>query len=365
MLINDIISGYLIKNLVKIFSITLIIIIIIIFGDMLVPIINYSAENNSNIQDIMLLMAVKILTDAPLILLLTIFLSCIVAMGKLYKESEIIILNAVGISEVKLFTKILPLTITIAIIITIISLLTPSIKAIESQLLIKNANTFQIDIIKSGEFLKLYNKQAVLYANKENKYLKNIFLYTTLNDNKIILLAQNSEKYKDNNGNIYLRLKNGVRYQNLLSNDEKNIMNFVNYDIKITNHKQPNIVKDNHNNVIKLMQSSNLNDIALWQWRISIPISLFVLIFLAILFAKNSPRSNKNFGILWGTLTFIAYIDLLQISMSAIKDAKINPIIGLWWVHILFICLAACIYAYRHNKLKNIITRLQNIISIR
>ncbi len=58
-----------------------------------------------------------------------------------------------------------------------------------------------------------------------------IFIYISSKESPVIVLANEATKYTDSkNQSIYLRLKDGVRYEGLPSNLNVNILDFDQYD---------------------------------------------------------------------------------------------------------------------------------------
>ena len=64
--------------------------------------------------------------------------------------------------------------------------------------------------------------------------MEEIFIYVSNEESPIVVLASEATKYTDsNNESIYLRLKDGVRYEGLPGDENVNILDFDKYDLEI------------------------------------------------------------------------------------------------------------------------------------
>lgn len=356
---KNILSLYLTKNLFIAFLAIFSIIMLIIFGNSLATILKSSVVHGMNISDTLLLVIVESIRNMPIVITLSIFIANIVAFGKLYKESEIVAINASGVGELDMFKNILPFIIFIALITTfIIVFLVPNSQVIKQNIITKNNNIKNFHLIKKGEFQKLANGTIVLYAkgNEKNNSLGELFIYNeTKNKQKNIIVAKDGSRHQDNLGNTYLRLKNGVNYKGFFADSNKQIANFRQYDIKINDKSAGRMVsKSAVKDVSELLSSNKLEDIAEWQWRFSLPISIIIMAALGILLSKTLARGGKNLGVLWGVIIFAIYLNMLETQKNSIEDATISPIFGMLWVHLLFIFVTILFYLYRNNYFKKI-----------
>jgi lipopolysaccharide export system permease protein len=188
-----------------------------------------------------------------------------------------------------------------------------------------------------------------------------IFIYTLVDNEPIITLAAQAQKYTDADNSVYLHLKDGVRYHGFPSDKVKKILNFDTYDLQIIDAKKiqkiTNTVKIEAKPTLDLLFSNDIKEIAEWQWRLTQPLSILILSVFGVLLGKTSARGGKNLGVLAGILVFIIYNNALLVAKSSLENGSISPIIGLWWVHLLAIFVAMMLYAYRHGKLSQLIAK--------
>jgi lipopolysaccharide export system permease protein len=367
---NSILAKYLIRNVLIITAAVFIVLGLVIFGNQLVSVIKESLEKGIPIADLLPLVGFKMIRDVPLILSLSLFLAIILAISKSYKDSEAVVMNSLGIGDKHLMVFIQPVVIVIFIFILFLTTIAvPWSKQQRSMIMDRSENSSKFSFIKEGEFQEFKDGDIVFYASKvknidgeSTQDMEEIFIYTLADNQPIITLAAQAQKYTDiNTKSVYLRLKNGTRYHGFPSEMNKKILNFDQYDLQIINgekRQSTNIeTKTESKPTLDIIFSSDTREIAEWQWRLSQPISVLILSIFAILLGKTSPRGGKNLGVLAGVIVFIIYNNALLIAKSSLERGDTLPIIGLWWVHLLVLLIIFVFYAYRHGKLSQLIKK--------
>lgn len=367
---NSILAKYLIRNVLMIMAAVFIILDLVIFGNQLVSVIKESLEKGIPIADLLPLVGFKMIRDVPLVLSLSLFLAIILAISKSYKDSEAVVMNALGIGDKHLMVFIQPVVIVIFIFILFLTTVAvPWSKQQRSMIMDRSENSSKFSFIKEGEFQEFKGGDIVFYASKvknidgeSTQNMEEIFIYTLVDNQPIITLAAEAQKYTDiNTKSVYLRLKDGTRYHGFPSEMNKKILNFDQYDLQIINGEKRQSTntetKTESKPTLDIIFSSDTREIAEWQWRLSQPISVLILSIFAILLGKTSPRGGKNLGVLAGVIVFIIYNNALLIAKSSLERGDTLPIIGLWWVHLLVLLIIFVFYAYRHGKISQIIKK--------
>lgn len=360
---NSILAGYLMRNVLVLLSAVFIVIGLVVFGNQLVLVVKESLKAGIPVADLLPLVGFNMIRDVALILSLSLLLAIILSVGKFYKDSEAIVMNSLGLGDKHFMVFIQPLVIFIFIFVLLLTtVVVPWSKQQRDLIMARSENASEFSFIKEGEFQEFKNGDIIFYASKvsdsdnaKEQNMKEIFIYTLINNEPVIILAEQARKYTNLNTNsVYLRLKNGVRYQGFPLDENKKILNFNLYDLQVIDGKVQRsistVTKVESKSTFELLFSSKLTEIAEFQWRISQPLSILILSVLGVLLGKTSPRSAKNLGVLVGVVVFIVYNNVLLIAKSALERGESLPIVGLWWVHLLMLLLIFIFYSIRHRK---------------
>jgi lipopolysaccharide export system permease protein len=193
--------------------------------------------------------------------------------------------------------------------------------------------------------------------------MEEIFIYAIDDGNPVIVLASEAKKYIDSESeSIYLRLKDGVRYQGIPGNENINILNFDLYDLEIVSGElQKSIViytKIEGKSTLDLIKEGGRYANAELQWRLSQPITVLILSVIGVFLGKTSPRGGKGVNLLIGIIVFMLYYNGLLVAKSAIELGQMDPIIGLWGVHLLMVLLLLLLYQFRQMRIANYLDKI-------
>jgi lipopolysaccharide export system permease protein len=373
---NTRIARYIRRNVVVLFFAIFLIVGLVVFGNQFVLRAQDSIAQGFPIQEIMPLISYNMIRDFPLIFSLSFFLAIILAVTQLYKNSEAIVMNSLGLGDKHFIVILQPLV--IASFLTLLFLTTTAVPWSKQQKNIieeENKNASEFSFIKEGEFEEFQNGEIVFYASessapdsKAEQNMEEIFISAKSKENSIIVLAPEAIKFTDpETNNVYLRLKNGTRYQDITSSVNKNILNFNQYNIQIISGDIQNTITQytaiEGRKTLELFKEENPLASAELQWRFSPPISLLILSILGVLLGKASPRSGKSIGLLIGVIVFLLYNNGLLIAKNSVERGELDPIIGLWSVHLLVLILTFIFYLLSNRTFSGYLDKISAFLN--
>ena len=166
---NTIISRYLLKNLGVFFVSIFIILGLIVFGNQFVLTTSKSIEHGIPLQELMPIVVFNMLRDLPIILSLSFFLSIIISISQLYKTSEALVLNSIGIGDKNFMNNIKPLVFFLFVFVFILSMYAvPWAKQQKSYTEDETLNASEFSFITEGKFESFKNGEIVFYASESS-----------------------------------------------------------------------------------------------------------------------------------------------------------------------------------------------------
>jgi lipopolysaccharide export system permease protein len=368
---NSIISRYLLKSLVVFFLGIFFIIGLIVFGNQFVLTVQESVEHGIPIQELMPIVGFNMLRDSPIILSLSIFLSIIISISQFYKNSEAVVMNSFGMGDKSFIHLIQPVVIFLFLLVFVLTIYAvPWAKQQKSFAEDETVNASEFSFISEGKFESFKNGEIVFYASESSQIdeageqnMEEIFIYVSNETTPIVVLASEATKYTDSdNESIYLRLKDGVRYEGFPGDKNVNILDFDRYDLEIVSGEVQKSLSnfseiEEKTSIDLLMEGGNLANAEI-QWRLSQPISILILSFIGVLLAKTSPRTGKGVNLLFGIIIFMLYNNGLLVAKNSIESGQLNPFVGLWSIHILFILFIIIFYQFRQGKFSSFIAKI-------
>ena len=371
------IARYIRRNLVTLFFAIFFIIGLFVFGNRIVLTVQESFEQGIPFQELIPLISFNMIRDVTLIITLSFFLAIILSISQLYKNSEAIVMNSMGLSDKHFIVFIQPPVLLIFIIIFFLTIYAvPWAKHQKNIVEEESNNASEFSFITEGEFAEFKQGDITFYAsesktlnNLEEQYMEEIFIYSLNGEKPIIILAPEAQKYTDpGNNSIYLRLKNGIRYQGIPSDENISILNFELYDLEIISGElQKSLAiytSIEGKSTVDLIKEGGSYANAELQWRLSQPITVLILSFFGIFLGKTSPRGGKGVNLLIGIIVFMLYNNGLLVAKRAIELGQINLLTGFLGVHLLVLMLLILLYQFRNGKIAKYIDKV-SILNIK
>ena len=368
---NSRIARYLMRNVSVLFFAMIFIIGLVVFGNQFVLMVKESVRQGVPIQELMPLIGFNMIRDVPIIFSLSLFLAIILAVSQLYKNSEAIVLNSLGLGDKHFMVFIQPVVVvSVLFILFLTTFAVPWAKEQKNLIVEETKNASEFSFIKEGEFQEFKVGEIVFYSAKsstpddaQEQNMEEIFIYASAKGRPLIVLASEATKYTDpDTHSVYLRLRNGTRYHGIPSSENKSILEFDQYDLQIISGEiqETEVIytEIEGRSTLDLFKETGREVSAEIQWRFSQPLSVLILSALGVLLGKASPRGGKGIGLLIGVVVFMLYNNGLLMAKSAMERGEIDPSIGLWWIHLLVIFLTFLLYQFRYGRLSTYLVKI-------
>lgn len=292
----------------------------------------------------------------PMLLSLTLFLAVLMTLSRWYRDSEMIIWFSAGLSINSCIRPVLVFAAPIIVLISILSLLImpwATNKGEDYRMQLKSRD--DLASISPGAFKESPHAERVFFIESFDalgNIVKNIFVQSIQHQKLGIIVAAQGSRLTEKNGDNFLLMQNGRRYQGTRDSAEFSITQFEKYAIRVeaAEVKQEPPTTQTKSSRELIQNSDNANNAEL-QWRLAIPISALVLALLAIPLSALDPRAGRSANFALALVIYMIYNNLLSIMQAWVAQGKIPGIIGLWPVHLLFLFLASYMFYRRAFQL--------------
>ncbi len=286
----------------------------------------------------LILKALSLFTLSSLVMMLpfALFISIIITMGRMYKDSEVVAMEACGIGVPHLLRTSLLLGLVTAMLVAVLSLwIAPWAEDQQYAIRDQAKSESEWSVIDEGRFHEILDGRGIFYVEKmsDKGELQNIFVH--IEGAQLDLFAAHSGELRQerSGGARYLVMEEGVRYEALADGGFR-IHDYASSGIRIAaaevvSRARPAIAQP----TTELWRSDHLALVAEWHWRTAMPITCLMLSVLAVLLSKANPRQGRFGKLFIALLIYIAYVYLLMLCRSWIKGGVLPAAIGMWWVH--------------------------------
>ena len=306
---------------------------------------------------VFILLGLQTVKVFSLILPLALFVGILLTLGRWYRDNEMTVLAACGIGLGRFLRPVLLLAVGFAAVAALFAFyLAPLAVTLIAQARSDNTGRYEVQEIAPGVFNEIKDGGGFFYVeqvNKDDASLTNIFMSKEEAGQHGVLVARHGHQYVDENtGDKFLVFKNGTRYEGTPGNADYHILNFETYAVRIE-PRAPAMPAPGYDAMPmwRVFGVPDRNAQAEWQWRLAKPVSLILLALLAMVFAYTNARRGRYTGLFVAILVYFLYSNLLGIGNILLKQGRVSPAVGLWWVHLLFLALAVYLLNRRANNL--------------
>ena len=351
-----IIDRYLIREIFTTFVTVFSVLFIIVITNRLVIYLAKAASGAISNDVIFALLILQSIYISSLLLPVSFFCSTLLALGRLYRDSEITVLNACGIGPKRLFYAVLVLALPFTLLTTVLTLhVVPWIVYKVNIINLQDQENMEIHGLVAGRFNEIKKGDAIFFIeqlSKDKKTMSKVFIQNRQHGKQGLILAEHGERHIDSKtGHVYLRLSDGIRFEGTPGQADVRLVEFDKYSIHIKENiatKAP--LRRDMMSVAQLRISDDLTEQAELQWRYAIPASLIMLGMLAVPLSKTSPREGKYSKLMVAILIYVIYANLMAAAKNLMGTDVTPAWLGLWWVHIPIIVIT--ILLSRHSQQK-------------
>lgn len=289
---------------------------------------------------IFLLLSLKSIDAMMILLPLSFYLAVLLAFGRLYKDSEMTAMLACGVSLTRVTKLVFWAGLAFALIVGAVSLYYgPLAKTERYKLQDKMKASLGLEAISAGQFREMGSSDVIFYAERlsdDRKSMENIFIQGLREGNLNLLVAERGFQVSGPSGGRYVLLENGHRYEGIPGEADFRIIKFREHQVLVQEPEA--VLQVDETSALptkKLWVSEMPHEIAELQWRISMPLSALLLALLAVFLSRTNPRQGRYAKFFLGILVYVIYSNLLGVAKTWVERGKVEPIVGVWWVHLL------------------------------
>jgi len=353
----------LLQELVTTALATLVVLLGIVVAQRIANYLGFVARGSIPGDAIGALLGFSMLKYLPMLLSLTLFLAVLMTLTRWHRDSEMVVWFSSGLGIYAWVRPVLMFASPIILLIAVLSLfVTPwaTEKGEEFRAQLKSRD--ELAAISPGVFKESRNADRVYFVEAFDELgntVKNIFVQSVQHQKLGIIVAAQGHRETAANGDNFLVMNKGSRYEGTPNTQEYSITQFERYAIRITpNEVQQPVASTQSTPSEELLKTRNPDHHAELQWRLAMPISAMILVLLAIPLSFVDPRAGRSANMILVLLIYVLYNNFLSILQAWVAQGKLSPLIGLWPVHALFLALVVYLF-YRRILLLPIMPRFR------
>ena len=274
-------------------------------------------------------MLYKLPSFFELILPLGLFVGLLLSLGRLYADSEMVVLKACGLSPERLVGYVMFPALVITLLVASLSLLLAPAGSARAQTLLDNPRTAEgLQQLVEGRFKKQQDGNFVSYAERidDAGVMHNVFVVQRKPGNpaapaSVTFAKEGQFLYDDIVDRRYLELREGTRYRGVPGQADYEAVSFERYG---------ELIPEIEGGLRASVKVDAIPSLALWHndepaaraalmWRLSLPILVPVIAIIAVALSRTDARRGRYARLGPALLVFLVYFLALTQSRGLIE----------------------------------------------
>lgn len=294
-----IIQRYILKEVILTWvAVTFVLTLIYAIG-LFIRFLSAAAAGSLQADVVFILIGLRFITSSTILIPISLYLSILLALGRLYKDSEMTALMACGVGINVAMGTIVKLSLLVFSILMVVSFYTAPWA--ERQLTKTKAYaeaTADITAIASGRFKTVSKANLVFYAERIGENKKEMEkVFAQREDNGVTQLITANKAYQTNDkdtGERFIVFEDGYMYEGSPGRADFKVTKFHKNGVRIPRPKVSlNSWRKPARLSSELFKSDKISDKAIVQWRLALPLTTLFLSVLAVLLSRSDPRRGQ------------------------------------------------------------------------
>lgn len=325
------------KELARSFGATLVVLLTIVMTMMLIRVLAQTTRGAINPSEVMIVMGYTVLGQLATILALSLFISIVSTISRMYRDSEMVIWFSGGIGLAGFVRPLARFAWPVLLVIGALALVVyPWTNQQTQDMKERYEKRGDLERVSPGQFQESAAGNRVFFIDKaspDEKTGKNIFIAASEGGKEAVTSSQKGH-IESINDSRFLMLQNGQRLESNTHDKRTKISHFEEYGTRIgastvADSAPPPTHSLSTRTLLKDPSNPNLGQLA---WRIGLALAAINFIGLALAASTSNPRVGRSGNLMFAIFAFILYYNLLNLGQTWIALGKIqfaNLLLGL------------------------------------
>ncbi len=349
-------SGLFQRALVREFAVTGLLVFVVLLSivvlSQLIRLLGDSVSGVLAVDGVLVLMGFASLNYLPVLLSISLFLSVLLVLTRCYRDNEMVVWFCTGIGLTRWIRPVLWYALPVAGTIALLSLvLSPWALTKAEEFKHQLDSRDDVAVATPGAFRESKQADRVYFIENVDvgrNRIGNVFVQSVQNGKTGIVVAKQGLQETVANGDRFLVLLNGTRYEGTPGQRDFKTVEFERYSMRIesaeTRQEAPPLQSYSTLRLLREPNSWNLSEL---EWRLGLPLSALILSLLAIPLAFVNPRAGRSLNLIMAMVIYMIYNNMISLTNAWVGQQKIDPISGLLGIHTLMFALMAMLFYRR------------------
>jgi lipopolysaccharide export system permease protein len=308
-----------------------------------------AAANRLASADVLPLIAFASVNYIPVLMVLTLYITVLLALTRAYRDSEMVVWFASGLSLRAWIRPVLTFAMPFVILIAIVSLLVgPWANRQASEYKRRFELRDDVSMVAPGQFRESVSSNRVFFVESVNEAqteVRNVFV-TQIREGHLTVVASSGGRIETRpEGGRFLVLEDGRRWDGQWGEGAYRLMEFERYGLLLQPKPEPGAEDSARmratTDLIQEPSATNRGELI---WRLSLPVSGLLAALLAIPLAFVNPRVNQSVNLIVAMLIYVIYNNANSLMQAWVSQGRLPFAVGLLATHVVVIAIIAFMF---------------------
>ena len=330
---------------------TFLVLLGIVLTTQLVRLLSLAAGGAITSASVIALLGFTLIGLLPTLLSLTLFIAVLMTLSRAYRDSEMVVWFACGLSLTRWVRPVLMFALPLVFIIAVLGFGLSPWAAGKAEDVRKSLDSRDdASVIMPGVFRESRQADRVYFVEDVSSIdnrVANVFVSSTQQGKAAVVVAQHGLQHTETNGDRFLVLENGYRYEGEPGRADFKIYEFERYTVRIEAREAVRAPGTKNLQTLALIELGEPRHLAELSWRIGLPLSALLLALLAIPLSFVNPRAGRSINLIVAVLVYTIYLNMLSVIQAYIAQSRLHLVPGIVIVHAVVVVLLLALFYRR------------------
>ena len=326
--------------------------LVILLTTFLVRLLNEATVGKVSASAVGPLLGFAIFNFLPILLSLACFMAILLTLSRGYRDSEMTVWFTAGLS---LRAWIRPVLVFAIPIMLVVGALTQELvpwahgESLKYRQHVSDQN--ELGLVRPGVFRESTDGRRIFFiesADKSGEVVRNIFVSDNQPDKLGITVAERGRQEIHENGDRFVVLEKGHRYELKPNSPELREMTYEQYGFRVETKANDNTIRHQDSMPTReLLMNPTRESLGDVVTRVGMTIMVVMLALLAIPLSYVNPRAGRSANMILALLVYFIYINLMTVARAWVIQGRLPFAVGLIGPHLLMAGVLVWGFYYR------------------
>ncbi|BBE51611.1 Lipopolysaccharide export system permease protein LptF [Ferriphaselus amnicola] len=318
----------------------------------LIRLLTESVSGSLPVDGVLVMLGFSALNYLPVLLSVSMFLAVLLTLTRCYRDSEMVTWFSSGLGLTQWIRPVLGFALPVVALIGLMSLVfSPWALSQADEYKRRLDSRDDVAAAQPGMFRESKQADRVYFledVDVHKKRIGNIFVQSNQNGINSVMMAKEGYQETASNGDRFLVLLNGTRYEGVPGQSDFRMVEFARYAVRIeaVETKLP-FVNPKALSTLALVEQPTSWHLSELEWRLGLPISALILAVMAIPLSFVNPRAGRSLNLIMAIMIYMLYNNMISVTNAWVGQGKLGPIAGLSLLHLAMLLLVAMLFYRR------------------